>query len=498
MNPLRALIRAGLVEEPAAAAAIWWFLRGLALVFLIAIVSFWVLIEGLVGDRGILPAADFLTAVERQLGGARWYLLPTLSWWAPGTAALHAMCAAGVVLSLLLLLNLAPAPALAGLWAIYLSLSTAGQDFYQFQWDVLLLETALLACFVAPWKIAPGWRSAPAPPRLALWALWLLLAKLMIQSGVVKLTSGDPAWLDLTALTYHYETQPLPLATSWYAHHFPLWWQRFSCGATYAIEIGAPLLILVGARARQVSFAALFGLQVLIAASGNYAFFNLLTAVLCVPLLPARHFPARLRRWLRAATAPAGWPELTRFALFVPAGLTILLLLPGQGRDCLPRPRNAFPLLDALGNAVAPFRSCNSYGLFRVMTKERNEIVLEGSLDGNKWLSYELPFQPGDVARSPRLVAPYQPRLDWQMWFAALGRIQQNPWLAHVIERLLEAEPAVLALFAKDPFAGERPRFIRAALFRYRFTTAEQRQATGEWWSREFVGYYVQPVSRPR
>lgn len=487
--------------EDSAALATWWFLRGLGLVFLIAIVSFWVQLDGLVGERGIAPAAPFFAAVEKQVGTARWWMLPTLSWLAPTTAALHWICGVGVFLSVCLLLNLAPALALTGLWAIYLSLCTAGQVFYQFQWDILLLECAILGVFLAPWRLWPGWRAAHAPPRLALWAVWLLLAKLMIQSGVVKLTSGDATWRDLTALTFHFESQPLPLWTSWYAHQLPLWWQKLSCAAMFVIEIGAPLLLVFGARSRLLAALALAALQLLIAATGNYTFFNLLSLILCLPLLHNRHFPGWAAKWLRQTPAgESGWRERLRLGAFAPLGLLLLLLLPGQVLDALsPKTRPALPAwLTSLRAALGPFRSVNSYGLFRVMTKERHEVVFEGTLDGRKWEAYELPYQPGDPARRPRLVAPHQPRLDWQMWFAALGRPEHNPWIGGVLQRLLEAEPTVLALLRRDPLAGERPRQIRAAFFRYRFTTAAERAQSGEWWSREFVGYYVPEVGLTR
>lgn len=492
----RRIWQGSVAAEPAGALATWWFLRGLGLVFLIALVSFWVQLEGLVGERGVSPAEPFFAAVERQVGTARWWLLPTLSWLFPSAAALHWMCGLGVFLALGLVLNVAPAWCLTGLWAIYLSLCAAGQVFYQFQWDILLLEAALLGVFLAPWRLWPGPRALSAPPRLALWALWLLLAKLMIQSGVVKLTSGDPTWRDLSALTFHYESQPLPLWTSWYAHQLPLWWQKFSCATIYAIELGAPLLIAFGPRCRLLAALALASLQVLIAATGNYTFFNLLSLLLCLALLHERHFPGLLKSWLQPAETAPGWRERLRLAGFAPLALVIVLLLPVQVIDCSPpRSRREAPLgLGQMRSALQPFRSFSSYGLFRVMTKGRHEIVLEGTVDGRSWQSYELPYQPGDPARRPRLVAPHQPRLDWQMWFAALGRIEHNPWLGGVLQRLLEAEPAVLALFAKDPFHGERPRQVRAAFFKYRFTTAEERAQSGEWWAREFVGYYVPEV----
>jgi lipase maturation factor 1 len=486
----------------------WLFLRLLGVVYLIAFVSLWTQIHGLVGKQGILPIADFLDAVHRQAGRAVGYReLPTLLWFDASDAALHVLCGAGTGLALLLILDFTPAIALAGLWALYLSLAVGCQVFCEFQWDSLLLETGLLAIFLAPWSLWPRTGALP-PPRIALWLLRWLLFRLLWESGVVKLASGDPSWSSLTALRYHYETQPLPTWIGWYAHQLPLAVQKLSTVIMFVIELVVPFCIFLGRRWRRWSFWPLAGLQCLIALTGNYTFFNLLTIALCVLLLDdemLRLLPRRLAR-STAARAEAGdvkpasrRPRGARvqalatalFAAFVvvTSGVRFAGQFIGYQR---------FP--DLLLEPVvwtARLRSINSYGLFAVMTTRRPEIVVEGSRDGQTWLPYEFKWKPGDTQRRPGFVAPHMPRLDWQMWFAALNDYQRESWFWRFEQRLLEGSPAVRELLGRDPFAEAPPRWVRARLYDYQFTDRTERGATGAWWRRQQVGDYGPVVPTP-
>src|SRR5688572_24484519 len=304
----------------------WLFLRLLAIVYLIAFVSLWVQVEGLIGPDGLLPAEKYFAAVREQLGSSAVFQLPTLCWVFGAGKFLHVLCAAGVVLALLLLAGVAPAICLALLWAAYLSLNYAGQVFFHFQWDTLLLETTLIAIFVAPWSLLPLWR-AQEPPRAARIVLWWLLFRLMFLAGVVKLASGDPTWRDLTALTFHYETQPLPTPLAWFAHQLPPWWHRASCAGMFVIELVVPLFLFSVRTLRHNAALLLIAFMAAVALTGNYTFFNLLAIVLCLlclddawwrALLP-RRLSARgpfanderplIPRWQRAAVLP--------FAVFV-------------------------------------------------------------------------------------------------------------------------------------------------------------------------------------
>jgi hypothetical protein len=374
-----------------------------------------------------------------------------------------------------------------------------GEPFLSFQWDALLCETTLIAIFVAP----PGLRpfAAARPRAIAPTPVWLerwLLFRLMFLSGLVKLLaepSGIPGprpWHDLTALGWHWWTQPLPSPLAWWAARLPTSLQRAQCAAMFAIELGAPWTLFLPRPARRAGVVALLLLQVLIALTGNYGFFNLLTIALCVlgldddllgrvPLvrrLAPRVEPTPPARWRRAA-----------FALLAVA-LVLLSLVPSLARlgmgALLPT------RLVAAWRVVAPLESINAYGLFARMTTERDEVVVEGSDDGETWREYEFRWKPGDPDRSrPRWVAPHMPRLDWQMWFAALSRYEHEPWLDRFMQRLLEGEPTVLALLAENPFPDHPPRLVRATRWSYRFATPEEHAVSGRVWERTLVGPYA-------
>ncbi|MCA1582819.1 MAG: lipase maturation factor family protein [Acidobacteria bacterium] len=460
------------------------FLRLLGLVFLAAFISVWFQIEGLIGSRGVLPVGAFLAWVRSSTGAERYWLLPTLAWAASSDAALHVFCAAGSALSLVLAFGFFPIPCLAALTALYLSISVAGQTFFGFQWDFLLVETGFLALFLSPFT--KRLRAAEtSPPPAALFLLRWLLFRLNFSSGVVKLASGDPTWRDLTALSYHYETQPLPPWTAWSMHQLPGGFQKVSTILLFFVELGVPFLIFAPRRLRLAAFTLLVALQITIAATGNYAFFNVLSALLCLLLLDDRVF-ARISRRPLSGPATRTERQARRWPRAVVAGLAIFVLPVSLLHLGVPMPA---PVVVA-ARAAAPLRLVNGYGLFAVMTTRRQEIVVEGSADGQTWLPYEFLWKPGDVRRRPGFVAPHQPRLDWQMWFAALGDYDASPWLASFEERLLEGSPEVLGLLARNPFPGRPPRFLRARLWDYHFTDRAARRMTGAWWRREEAGQF--------
>jgi predicted DCC family thiol-disulfide oxidoreductase YuxK len=484
------------VVPPGETATAWLFLRALGVIYGIAFASLWVQLPGLVGRHGILPAGQLLAGLRAQIGLERYWLAPTLAWFGAGDGALAALAAAGVALAVMLTIGFAPRLCLIGLWGLYLSLATVCREFLWFQWDGLLLETGFLAIFLAP----SGWWSRPSaarpPPRGALWLLRWLLFRLMFSSAVVKLASGDPTWRHLTALDYHYGTQPLPPWTAWYAAHLPAWFQHVSTAGVLVIEGLVPFLIPAPRRIRFAGAGVLASLQVLILLTGNYAFFNWLALALCLLLLDDGVWPRAVReRFSGRAGAEVGrvGPEVGRvFGSWVARPVLLVLFL-----------LSLVPLLGAFGGrpigmgplevayrATLPFRVVNYYGLFAVMTTERPEIILEGSADGRGWKPYEFRYKPGDVTRRPAFVAPHQPRLDWQMWFAALGRVEGNPWFLSFCQRLLEGSRPVLALLETDPFPRAPPRYLRAIIYEYRFTDAATRRATGAWWRRERRGFY--------
>ncbi len=489
------------VEPPAYTRVRFVFLRGLALVYLIAFGSYWMQMDGLIGRDGIMPAQSVMAALkveaaQAHLGLERFHLVPTLAWLGASDHALHWQCGMGVACALALLAGFAPAVMLFLLWALYLSLCAIPGPFLNFQWDALLLETGFLAIFFAPLQLWERASRQARPPALVLWLLRWLLFRLMFESGCVKLMSADVSWWNCAALQVHYETQPLPTWIGWYAHQLPAAVQTFCTVVMFLIELVAPAFIFSGRRLRLAAAGIFAAFQVLILLTGNYTFFNLLAILLCVPLLDdkalsffrkgtAEEKPQPAAR--RAARWP--WPVTLCLTLVIVPLTTIPFLMTAGVSQTWPA-----PVLWLYG-WEQPFRTFNGYGLFAVMTPKRPEIIVQGSDDGRNWKSYEFKYKPGDLRRAPGFVAPYQPRLDWQMWFAALERPRDNPWFLRFEYCLLENSPPVLALLGPNPFPKEPPKYVRALLYEYHFTDRATRRATGDWWRREYKGVYVPPLS---
>jgi hypothetical protein len=480
----------------------WLFLRLLGLAYLAAFWSLGTQIRGLVGAAGILPAQELMTAAHRwadaeRLGAAaRFFALPTVCWFGASDSVLVSLCAIGAALSLLQIAGLASALVLPLLWLFYLSLSIVCTEFLSFQWDTLLLETGLVAIVVVPWTLIHRPRD-PEPRALSRWLIWWLLFRLMFVSGVVKLTSGDPLWRGLTAIAVHYETQPLPTPLGWYAYHLPAWFQQLSTAAVLIIELLVPWLIFTTRRLRQVACGAIVALQLLIALTGNYAFFNLLTVALAVTLLDDAAWPGRADRG-RPVEAAHPSPRGRPCPLLLPLALALvtvpvsLAVLASQTRMDLPGSTWLRPVRAAL----APFRSVNAYGLFAVMTPTRPELIVEGSNDGESWLAYEFKYKPGDLRQAPPWVAPHQPRLDWQMWFAALDSFDASPWLERFCHRLVEGSPPVLDLLAVNPFPDAPPRFVRVLRASYHVAPLDAHRRERVWWRRDAAQLYSPVMSR--
>jgi lipase maturation factor 1 len=503
------------LQPPAYHIASALYLRLLGAVYLIAFVSLWTQIDGLVGDRGILPVKNYLEAVEGYLArntshASPIWSVPTLAWISPHDLFLNLLCAAGTILSVVLILGLLPIPSLIALWLLYLSLVHAGQVFLSFQWDILLLEAGFVAIFLAPFVFRSRFLADPHPPRIAVWLIWWLLFRLMLESGAVKLTwnrwelgpDGSPlanTWASLTALDFHYWTQPLPIWTSWYAAKSPEWFQKLSVVFLFLVELGSPWLIFGPRRLRHIACGGISLLMLLIAITGNYNFFNLLAIVLAMTLLDDAMWPS----FLQCRISGTDWPWLAsptrwRSFLLMPfAGLAILIGARQLKEAIAPAAESAPSLESRLG--VSQFFLVNGYGLFRDMTETRPEILIDGSVDGKNWKTYEFLWKPGDPSRRPRLCSPHQPRLDWQMWFEALrfeqvqkltGTIEpreMSPWFRSFLTRLMTGELQVLDLLANNPFPAGPPKFVRVSLDQYRFTTSTEGRATGDWWHREPV-----------
>ncbi|HXQ67398.1 MAG TPA: lipase maturation factor family protein [Alphaproteobacteria bacterium] len=458
------------------------FLRFFGLIYLAAFVSFGVQALGLIGSHGILPLADLVDGVASRLGPERFFLVPMVFWLNASDFAIQAVCWAGAGLSLLLVFNLLPRLSLFLLYALYLSLFYGGQTFMTFQWDSFLLEAGFIALLLS-FATTPG-----------IWLLRWLLFRFMFMSGVVKLLSGDPNWWNLSALSYHFLTQPLPTPLAWYAARLPLSVLKFLTGGMFFVELVLPFLIFCPRRLR---FFAAFGILLLqsgILITGNYNWFNLQTMLLCLALFDDAAMQKILPQHLVRLLPERAENRAPRRAVTVVVGALALLIVFCSLVEMDERfGGSPTAVAEAVDRLIEPLHIVSSYGLFAIMTTERDEIVIEGSYDGALWREYEFRYKPGDVARRPRWNIPHQPRLDWQMWFAALENPQHLTWFWHFLQRLLENEPAVMALLEKNPFPDRPPLYVRAQFYDYTYANSEEK-AKGLWWDRRLLGLYFPAV----
>ncbi|XP_059843121.1 lipase maturation factor 2a isoform X2 [Hypanus sabinus] len=529
------------------------FLWGVAAVYLCAFASLYVQIPGLYGREGILPARKMLRFTGKtlldQLKDS-----PTLLWLCPSLGldteqGLELICLLGIILSFTALLfePLRDCFVFACLWFLYLSVYQVGQVFLYFQWDSLLLETGFLAILVAPLYLRK-WRTAPSKhyDNITFWLVRWLFFRLMFASGVVKLTSRCPTWWGLTALTYHYETQCIPTAVAWFAHQLPFWFQKFSVVITYVLEIPVPLLFF--APTRRLRLFAFYGqvlLQVLIIITGNYNFFNLLTIILGFSLLDDQHISGwfgyskarntesltyhEFTHWLKIVTPITIWigvisltweiltsllnSLVTRgffaklwatssWVVFASAAAAMfsVSLVPYSFID-YETSSSLRPEILRLYKVVDRYELVNSYGLFRRMTGVggRPEVVVEGSYDGQQWTEIDFMYKPGNVSLPAPLVTPHQPRLDWQMWFAALGHHRQSPWFTSFVHRLLQGKADVIRLVQVDKsnyaFSTKPPTYIRAQLYKYWYTKYGTDSSLKDWWTRQHVEEFFPSVT---
>lgn len=453
-----------------------WFTRSLALIYLIAFASFGRQVRGLIGENGILPAGEFFREAARQLGPSGPWLAPSIFWWAHTDIALFTIVWSGALIAAVALMARPATPgqrsAFIVLFVYYLSIVSAGQIFMGYQWDFLLLEAGFLAIFLGP-------------ARLRIWLFHWLLFRLMFESGVVKLVSHDPSWHSLTALAFHYETQPLPTPLAWYLQQAPLWFQKLSALFVFVTELALPFLIFGPRRLKQTAGAGIVALQILIILTGNYTYFNLLTIALCLFLFDDACFTRSAQPATRPTRPVNRFVTATLFAVILTASFTQLATTFGINVN--------ETLRDAVSR-ISAFGIVNPYGLFANMTTVRPELSIEGSDDGITWKPYTFIYKPGPLSRGPAWVAPHQPRLDWQLWFAALSDYRQNPWLLQFMAQLLRGSVPVLELMDQNPFPQKPPKLIRAELYHYRFTTPDERRQTGNYWHRELKGEYFPPI----
>lgn len=472
----------------------WLLLRALGLIFFSAFYALAFQIHGLIGDHGVLPAADYLTNVRQVLGSVKgvWFA-PTLLWLGAGDLAQTLVVAAGIVGSLLLTANVWPRLTAGLCTVLFLACVAALQDFSAYQSDGMLLEAGFIACWFAPRGLWPGLGATDPPSRFSLFMLRWEWFRIYFESGVVKLASGDPHWRNLTAMDEYYQNGPLPTWLGWYVQHWPHWYHAGTVLLTLSVELLLVWFAWLSRPFRIVCFAIVTALQIGIIATANYAFLNYLVLVLGLLLIDDQTL-AGLRRHRVAITAPPSVkprPAWVRRAEGVVLGLalyvTVLAFLPVD-----------LPVLDVPMRFLEPFRIANAYGLFAVMTENRYEIEFQGSRDGMTWIAYPFRYKPQGIDERPGIYAPYQPRFDWNLWFASLGLWQQSSWVVSAQQRLVEGSPSVLHLFRGDPFGGKPPALVRTVIYQYWFTDLATKRRTGAWWRRELIGPYTGVVGGTR
>jgi lipase maturation factor 1 len=516
LSPAR-IVRWLFASDPAQAprrlAARWLFLRALGAIFFSAFYSLLRQARGLIGPDGLLPAKDYLDAIRQVEGASRFWYAPTLLWLKSDSHSLLLLAWLGLIASLLLILNFWPRGMIFACLVVYLSFISALQTFSSYQSDGMLLSAGFISLFFAPPGIWPRWGERHPPSRASLFLLLVVWFTIYFESGVAKIAGGDPEWRNLSAMDDYYQNGPLPTWVAWYAQHLPHWFHVGTAAFTLALELVLVWMALLPRRFRVVLFWLVTPLQIGIILTSNYAFLNYLVLVLGILLLDDNYLAALLPPGLRPAKfdSPDGGPAppkpstagrrwgtvrsvFSAVGLWVSAFvLTWVFYSIAAQLVWMIFPR--FPLPTSPVSELEPFRIANQYGLFAVMTRGRYEIEFQGSNDGKTWTPYPFLYKPQDPREAPSIFAPYQPRFDWNLWFASLDNWQQNRFVVYAEERLLAGSPGVMELFAGNPFPGAPPQQVRSVVWQYWFSDrAEKNQ--GLWWRRELIGLYAPALER--
>jgi len=469
-------------------------LRLLGVVYLVAFLVLANQVLPLIGRDGLLPAHDYLERLRQHFGSrsAAVLQIPSLFWLGISDRALLVAAWIGVGLAAVVIAGLANVPLMLLLWALYMSFVNVGQDWYGYGWEIQLLETGFLAVFLCPLVDARPFPRLPPPPAV-IWLFRWLIVRIMLGAGLIKLR-GDPCWRDLTCLYFHYETQPLPNPLSWWLHFRPHWFQKLGVAFNHVAELGAPWLVVWPRIARLAAGGIMLAFQVTLIVSGNLSFLNWLTIVPILACFDDGLLRRVLPRWLVARAERAAAEAVPSRAQTVASAAlvaVVAVLSVGPVRNLLSPGQRMNTSFDRLALV-------NTYGAFGSVGRLRPEIVFEGTRDASPsdesdWRAYEFPCKPGDVTRRPCICAPYQYRLDWQIWFAAMSVPEQYPWTLHLVSKLLHGDRGALSLLANDPFPEEPPRWIRARRYRYEF--APPGEPGGVWWTRTLVGEWLPPLS---
>jgi hypothetical protein len=517
----------------------WLFLRALAATYFSAFLSLVYQIKGLIGPDGILPAQHFLAEIASGGSSLQYWYAPTLFWLSSGSHFMMAVTWIGLLASVTAFFNLGPRVSFRVCFLCFLSFVSTAGDFSGYQSDGMLLEAGFLALFFAPRGVWPGWGVASAPSRTSLFLLQWEWFHIYFESGMVKLLSGDSEWRHLTAMDEYYQNGPLPTWIGWYVEHLPHWFHVATAGGTLVMELGIVWMLFLPRRVRLICFFIVTPWEIGVILTANYAFLNYLVLFLGFLLLDDRSvrwlIPVRFRKPLEAipqsepseslepplsilatpnSPATGAIPSLPDRSLSRPRGrlrglrahfgairlavAAVLLTWIGYVTTAkmvrMPFPELPLPTPPIV--VLEPFRIANQYGLFAVMTRGRYEIEFQGSNDGQTWTPYLFDHKPQALDQAPGIYAPYQPRFDWNLWFASLTDWQQANIVPLTEERLLDGDPDVVALFRSNPFPSAPPRYVKAVLWQYWFTSMDEKRHTGNWWRRSLLGLYSPELTR--
>ena len=496
----------------------WLFLRALGLIYFSAFFSLIFQVRGLIGPSGILPASEYLRAVTNSIGFARFWYAPSLLWLSSTNHMLMALCWAGLIASLLVTINVFPRGMLIICFVCFLSFVSAASEFSGYQSDGMLLEAGFLCLFLAPPGFCPGLGANSPPMRAAIYLLLWEWFRIYFESGVAKIASGDPEWRHFTAMDEYYQNGPLPTWIGWYTQQLPHWFHAATAFGTLALELALVFMLFLPRPLRILCFFIVTPWQLGVILTANYTFLNYLVLALGIFLLDdkflARFVPTSWRTQLSPAAAASSvvdtqpvvqtpvpvWQQnwataLANIKLALTAIMFVWILYSTTALMLwMIWPRAPLPSTPVA--MLQPFRIADRYGLFARMTRGRYEIEFQGSNDGENWTAYRFRFKPQSPFEAPRIYAPYQPRFDWNLWFASFGEWRSNPIVPRTEERLLENDADVLALFASNPFPQQPPKQVRAVLWQYWFTSMQEKRSTGQWWRRELLGDYAPTLAR--
>jgi hypothetical protein len=483
----------------AAPADTYWLTRFVLLRWMgfVYVIAFYVAakqLAALVGADGLTPASLFFHRISEHLGGS-WYgfmALPSIFWWNCSDTWLRVVPWIGVALSCVVLAGYANALMMAVLWVFYMSIVHVGQDWYGYGWEIQMCETGFLAIFLCPLLDARPFPLRPPPWQIIIFFRWLIV-RVMLGSALIKLR-GDSCWHDLSALYYHFETQPIPNPISRWFHFLPHPVLQFGVIWTFVVELGAPWFCFGPRWGRYIAGALIISFQLTLIVSGNLSFFNWLT------ILPALAcFDDRFWRWIAptfltsyAVEAQLSAKPSRAMNGVVWAVTALLAVLSIQPMLNLLSPNQA------MNTSYDPLHLVNTYGAFGTVGRERPVIIFEGTDSADPaaatdWKEYPYVGSPWDPKLTPPFIAPYQPHLDWQLWFAAMATYREYPWTLNLVWKLLHNDPAMLGLFAGNPFPDQPPRYVRAVLYIYHF--AKPGNPEHVWWTRERLGLWLPALS---